>query len=175
MMKEVKRLWMPLLLGVLLISTLVGVAGARPNARPEASPALVDYMFSAHHCIPREDTTDLKFWDRYVECESGTCDLVCPIKPPHEGLIRVQRLAMYAYDNTAGSVCITLRHLYPKTGTVVHRLLNQCTTDNAANPQTYAYNPANFKVSVLQDLYVWARVGSSGEQLYGFKLKYEPL
>jgi hypothetical protein len=175
MMKKVKMLWMPLLLGTLLMATLVGVAGARPNARPEASPQLLNYMFSGHHCIPRNNSQDWDFMAEYLECDTPTCHVICPTKPPHEGLIRLQRLAMYVYDNAAGDVCIWLRHVYPKTGTRVDRLSLQCTTDNAADPQVYTYNPANFKVSVLQDLYVWVTISGTAQELYGFKLKYEPL
>jgi hypothetical protein len=169
MMKKLKMLWMPVLLGALLMSTLVGVAAARPNARPEASPALVDYMFSAHRCFSTDPTYDPHYVAMHLECDSGICHFVCPIKPPHEGLIRVQRLALYAFDNLSGDVCIDLRHVYPKTG------INQCTANSATDPQVISYNPANFKVSVLQDLIAWVSIDSNGQKLYGFKLKYEPL
>jgi hypothetical protein len=176
-MKKVTRLWMPVLLGVLLTVTLVGVAGARPNARPEASPQLQDHMISPHHCIP--DNVNTMDWDlnpTYLSCGTvGPCDFWCPVKPPHEGLIRVQRLAVYAYDNFVGTVCIWLGHVYPKTATEVDRLANQCTSDNASDPQVVSYNPANFKVSQLQDVYVRVQVGSVFQRLYGLKVKYEPL
>jgi hypothetical protein len=175
MMKKLKMLWMPVLLGALLMATLVGVASARPNARPEASPALVDYMFSAHHCIPEQQNTDHEFARSHVHCHAWACEVICPIKPPYQGLIRVQRLAMYAYDNGANDVCINLNHVYPKSGSFVNRLTNQCTSDNVADPQIISYNPANFKVSVLQDVYVWVTISGSTQRLYGFKLKYEPL
>jgi hypothetical protein len=183
MMKKLKMLWMPVLLGGLLMATLVGVAGARPNAGPEGSPALMNHMISAHRCSPAYAPTPNQyvFQFGYVECYGLTCGLVCPIKPPHEGLIRVQRLAMYAYDNDGGSgaeppeVCIWLTHTFPKTGGYVVVLRNQCTTDNAADPQVITYNPANFKVSQLQDLHVHVKMHSNGQKLYGFKLRYEPL
>jgi hypothetical protein len=175
MMKKVKRLWMPLLLGALLMATLVGVAGARPNARPEASPQLVDHMFSAQHCIPLHSAAAWLFQQPYLRCPGASCGFVCPVKPPYEGLIRVQRLAVYVHDNGTGQVCIWLDHVYPKTGAYVSRINNQCTTDNAADPQVISYNPANFKVSQLQDLYIAATFSATTQKLYGFKLKYEPL
>jgi hypothetical protein len=174
MMKKLKMLWMPVLLGTLLTVTLVGVAGARPNARPEASPALVDYMFSAHHCIPWDDTTNWSYGANGLVCDAATCLFACPIKPPHEGLIRVQRLAMYAGDKGAGGVCLYLTQAYPKTAGWVCRLTG-CTTDNPADVQVCAFNPANFKVSVLQDIYVRVTISGTAPCLYGFKLKYEPL
>jgi hypothetical protein len=175
-MKRMKRLCMPVLLGVLLMATLVGVAGARPNARPEASPQLQNYTISAHHCIPVSDTTDFALGYEHVQCNSTVCALSCPIKPPTEkGMIRAQRLAMWAYDNAAGDVCIYLIHLYPKTSYYVFRLYNECSTDSANDPQVYAYNPANFKVSPTQDLHVSLEISGSGQKLYAFKLRYEPL
>jgi hypothetical protein len=177
-MKKVKKLWMPLVLGVLLMAALVGVAGARPNARPEASPALQDHMISAHHCIPDNNfgVVAHMFFNEYATCTTGGCAYMCPIKP-EQGLIRAQRLALYVYDNGAGDVCIWLVHVYPKNGFngYVQRLVHQCTTNSAADPQVYAYNPANFKVSELQDLYVWVQFTGITQRLYGLKLKYEPL
>jgi hypothetical protein len=176
MMKKLKMMWIPVLLGTLLMATLAGVAGARPNARPEASPALVNYMFSAFNCIP-EGTPTVGYGANFIACMSGTCAFVCPIKPPHEGLIRVQRLAMYAYDNdgTPAGIYVTLFHEYPKTGGAMMRLGPVCTTDSTADPEVHAYNPANFKVSVLQDIHLIVSIPTSGQKLHGFKLKYEPL
>jgi hypothetical protein len=183
MVKKWIMLSIPVLLGVLLIATLVGVAGARPNARPEASPALVDYMFSGFNCAHwNAAASTLGSATAYLSCTAGSCAFACPIKPPHEGLIRVQRLAMYAFDNDGApapsAVGIILIHHYPKTGAVVARVgepLGAWTTDNVADPAVYSYNPPNFKVSTLQDIYVVASVASAGQKLYGFKLKYEPL
>ncbi len=176
-MKSVKMLWIPVLLGTLLMATFAGVAGARPNARPEASPALVDYMFTAHHCIPSYNLGTVRhdFLNDSLRCLTATCSFACPIKPPHEGLIRVQRIAMYAYDNGALDVCIDVRHVYPKTGLCITRLAWQCTANSANDPEVLAMNPANFKVSVLQDLYVWVKFNGTTQKLYGFKVKYEPL
>jgi hypothetical protein len=175
MMKKVKRLWMPLLLGTLLMTTLVGVAGARPNARPEANPQLRDWMIDSSNCVIDSDDRDYDFYSEYARCNAGSCIYLCPIKPPHQGLIRVQRLALYAYDNAAGNVCVYLTQVYPKTASYVDRIVNQCTPDSTLNPQVLALNPANFKVSVLQGLYVWVDIKSGGQKLYGLKLKYEPL
>jgi hypothetical protein len=174
-MKKMKTLWMPLALGMLLMGALVGVAGARPNARPEASPALQNYMVSAHHCIADNDDRDYSFDHDALRCNTPNCDFACLIKPPHEGLIRVRRLGMYAYDDAAGDLCINLTQVYPRTGAYVFKVHNQCTGNSAADPEVYAFNPANFKVSVLQDLYVWVSFHGSTQRLYGFKLRYEPL
>jgi hypothetical protein len=174
-MKRMKTLWMPVLLGALLMATVVGVAGARPNARPEASPALVNHMFSAVFCGPGEDGLDWSINPGHLSCDTAPCRFICKTRPPHEGLIRVQRLALYVYDNAAGDVCLWLGHVYPTTGTYVFRLENQCTANNTADPQVVVYNPANFKVSLLQDVGVAVEFSGITQRLYGFKVKYEPL
>jgi hypothetical protein len=179
-MKRINLL-LPLLLGALLTSTLVGVAGARPNARPEASPALKNHMISAHHCILTDNFANFATTATSVTClvAPPACTFVCPIKPPHEGVVRVQRIAMYAFDNDGApppsSVCMFLEHVYPKTASNVTRVVNLCTANSPAMPQVVTANPANFKVSVLQDLYVAVTLGGPGLQLYGLKVKYEPL
>jgi hypothetical protein len=173
-MRKLRRLWMPVLLGALLMATVVGVTGARPDARPEPSPQLQNHMIDAHHCIPVGDT-DPDFHLTALECNTGDCFFMCPIKPPHEGLISVRRLAFYAYDNNDGEVCISLWHTYPKTASIERRLAPQCTTNSAADPQEISYNLANFKVSQLQDLFVALTVNYNGQRFYGAKLRYEPL
>jgi hypothetical protein len=170
-MNKVKMLWMPLLLGALLISTLVGAAGARP----EASPGFLDYGISAHHCIPVDDTDDWKFAQGYVECSSGYCNFVCPIKPPHQGTIRARRLSLYAYDPGGGRVCIGLVKVVPKAGTSVERLGVPCTDNSTTDPARYVYSPKNFKVLATDDLYVWVSFSGSLQKVYGFKLVYEAL
>lgn len=175
MMKKVKMLWMPVLLGILLMATLVGVAGAKPSARPEASPQLQDWMTSPYHCIPLRDNVDWEYGQFGLDCMTATCYFYCPLKPPNDGLIRVQRLAMYARDNGAGQINVTLRQHYAKTGSTVNRLGVQSTTDSANDPEAYAYNPSNFKANELQDVYVYVEFTGTTQRLYGFKLKYEDL
>jgi hypothetical protein len=163
-MKRINLL-LPLLLGALLTSTLVGVAGARPNARPEASPNLQNYMFSTHHCTVVCDSYAFRFTHIGIQCDNPICEFICPIKPPHEGLIRVQRLAL----------CIWLWKVHPKDGSSVMVIGNWCSSDDPADPKAYPLNLPNFKVSVLQDISVWVYFSGITQRLYGFKVRYEPL
>ena len=174
-MKEMKKWWMPLLLGALLMAILVGVAGARPNARPLAV-AWRNHTVSAHHCTPMHDDTDWAYGSEDLHCSSGgSCSFVCPIRPPHEGSVRIQRLTMYAYDNGTGEVCVSLREHRTTTGNVVLRLASSCTSDSANDPETYSYDHPNFTVSRKEDVYVFVRMNSPGQKLYGFKIRYVPL
>lgn len=157
------------------MATLVGVAAARPTARPEGSPALLNHVISAHHCIPIDGDYDWAIVEDHLECPAPPCNFVCAINPPHQGVIRAQRLAMYAYDHAGGRVCTNLVQVYPRGGTWTSRLGVECTTNNAADPRVYAYNPANFLVQESTDLYVWVSVTGNLLKVYGFQLRYEPL
>ncbi len=174
-MKKVKKWWMPLLLGALLMAILVGVVWARPNARPLAVN-WVNHTVSAYHCIPMRQNVDWAYGSEDLHCSSGgSCSFVCPIRPPHEGSVRIQRLVMYAYDNASGNVCIVLREHQTTTGNAVLRLDVACTSDSANNPETYTYDHDNFTVSRKEDLVVYVSMADAGQKLYGFKIRYVPL
>jgi hypothetical protein len=82
---------------------------------------------------------------------------------------------MYAFDNAAGDVCITLREHKTTTGNAVQRLASSCTSDSASNPETYSYDHDNFTVSRTEDVYVYVEIDDAGQKLYGFKVRYVPL
>jgi hypothetical protein len=165
---------MPLLLGALLMAILVGVAGARPSAKPLAA-AWMNHTVSAHHCIPRWDYVNWAYDEDDLHCDTATCQFYCPIRPPHEGSVRIQRLVMYAFDNAGGPVCIVLREHRTTTGNAVNRLAWTCTDDSANDPETYSYDHRNFTVSRTEDVYVYVAMDSTGQKLYGFKIRYVPL
>ena len=173
-MKKGKKWWMPLLSGGLLMAILVGVAGARPNARPLAAN-WVNHTVSAYHCIPVSHNWNWWYNGFYLSCLSGTCNFYCPIRPPHEGSVRIQRLTMYAFDNGGGDVRIYLREHQTTTGSAVTRLSLSITSDSATHPETYSYDHPNFTVSRKEDLIVYVEMDSGGQKLYGFKIRYVPL
>jgi len=173
-MKKVKKSRIAVLVGALLMATVVGVVWARPDGRPRAA-AWVNHTVSAYHCIPLRDTVDWKYDPEGLRCDSGWCEFYCPIRPPHEGSVRIQRLIMYAYDNAGGQVCIMLREHQTTTGNSVVRLDTRCTTNSANDPETYMYDHDNFTVSRKEDVYVQVGIADTGQRVYGFKVRYVPL
>ena len=173
-MKRLKKWWKPMLLGMVLAAILFGVAGARPNARPLAV-AWVNHTVSAYHCIPGADTVEWEYNQTKLQCNAAVCYFYCPLRPPHEGSVRIQRLVMYAFDDAPGNVCINLREHQTTTGNAVDRLAWSCTSNSENDPETYSYDHDNFTVSRKEDLYVYVTMNSAAQELYGFKIRYVPL
>jgi hypothetical protein len=183
MMKKWIMLSIPVLLGVLLIATLVGVAGARPKARAEAPPPLYNWWISEHHCVPAYNMYDQLFdYDHdefWLRCDAGICQFVCPIRPPYQGHIHVYRLSMYYDDNQPGKGIMF--QLYKTAARDCdHWALGETgfSSDGPGCPQVVTMNintiPALAQVSEAQDLHVSLSI-SPGLAVYGFRLRYQPL
>jgi hypothetical protein len=138
-MKRVRRLWMPLLVGVLLTSTVVGVVGARPNARPQQQAWRV-LTVPAQFCIPGEILDQWVLWTDSLRCMSGACHFMCPLNFPAAGeqavgAVNVKRITLYVYDNWSGEVAAAqLFKLYPPMG-VFAVMAEAESADLAVNPQ----------------------------------------
>jgi hypothetical protein len=151
-MKKLMKLSIPLLLGVLLMTVLVGVAAARPNARPVEQAWRV-LAVPAHACVPDSPAEDYVYTESSVRCITADCYLSCPIYFPAAGeqavgAVNVKRVTMFAFDNTGGTgdtVRFCLSNTYPPTDGEVEMAMGS-TTDSADSPQTVMdtsidYNP----------------------------------
>jgi hypothetical protein len=138
-MKNVKTLWIPLVLGALLMSTVVGVAGARPSARPQQQAWRV-LTITSSHCVPEKEDTDFSHAGNGLWCLSGICNLLCPVHFPAAGeqavgAVNVKRVTLFVHDNWDGQRAIAeLSKLYPPTG-VFHLMAKAESADKANNPQ----------------------------------------
>jgi hypothetical protein len=175
-MKKVTKLWAPLLVGVLLMSTLVGVASARPNTRPREQGWLVLTVPSTA-CFPDQDGYNWAHAAWGVVCNVGLCQFMCNLDFPTAGAaalgsVKVKRVTMFGEDNTSGQGAVFyLYKQYPPThGFVV--MANGSTVDSPSDPQavidgTIANNP----IYRVQAPYIWLLVGTS-INVYGFHIHY---
>jgi hypothetical protein len=180
-MKRIKALWLPLLLGVLLMATVVGVAGAKPDARPQQQGWRV-LTVSPADCVSRDDLHAWWHSTTYLECwESGaTCAHLCAVNFPAAGeqavgAVNVKRLTMFAYDNNGGSdIDANLYKLYPPTGGSVMMASVATTGTSAADPQggvmdtSIVGNP----VYRTQGPYIWVHLSCCNIELKGFFIHY---
>jgi hypothetical protein len=144
-MKELKRLWIPLLLGAVLMATLVGVASARPSARPLQQPWRV-LTVPVQNCDPQEETVDYRHQSDCLLCEAGACLFFCSLDFPAAGeqavgAVNVKRLTLYAYDNDTGGgdwVSASLYKSYGPSagGNTVMATASTMGSDSTADPQT---------------------------------------
>jgi hypothetical protein len=174
--KRLKSLWMPALLGVLLMTSLVGAAVARPNARPLEQawrvlsiPALV--------CIPHDEGDDYRFLGTHLYCQAPDCDFACEIDFPAAGeqavgAISVKRVTMYAYDNAVGLVQFSLLKTYAPMG-VSQQMAWAMTSDLANDPQAAMdTSVVNNPVYRTQAPVLWLSVGNTTGKVYGFHVHY---
>jgi hypothetical protein len=175
-MKSLKRLWMPVLLGVVLMSILVGVARARPNARPHQQAWRL-LAVTPHACVPDEESTNYNFWSDRLDCEGPPCRFYCAIDFPAAGeqavgAVQVKRVTMFAFDNTGGAMVeVWLRKTYGPTGGF-QTMAYASTGDSAAIPQaamdtSIVSNP----IYRTQAPYMDVRMGATF-MLYGLHIHY---
>jgi hypothetical protein len=180
-MKRVKALCMPVLLGVLLLATLVGVASARPHARPVQQAWRV-LSVAAGHCYPAVSGANFLNNGWEVHCGSPQCFLMCPVNFPAAGeqavgAVTVKRFTMYAFDNNSGATADVQAWLiksYPPTHARVYLAQFQTAGAQVTDPQvlmdtTIEYNP----VYRTQAPYIAIIIGGSTDTfVYGFFVHY---
>jgi hypothetical protein len=178
-MKRTKRLFIPVVLGVVLIAAVVGVASARPDARPLAQPWRV-LTVPAHACTARSDNTDYQFMAGYVECQSGTCDIICPMEFPAAGeqavgAINVKRFTMYVRDNdgdAGDNIVAYLRKTYPMGG-AYQEMAQASSVESASVPQVVMDTSIeNNPIYRSQAAYAWFRLETGTLRLYGSYIHY---
>jgi hypothetical protein len=179
-MNNVKRLIMPMLLGVLLVASAVGVASARPNARPVEQGWRV-LTVTTGGCFPWDDTEDWKHMGTDLRCDTGTCDFVCTFDFPAAGeqavgAVYVKKLSMYAYDNngdTDKNAYAYLQKAYPPTGGSANMAIVQTSGASSTDPQivvdtSILSNP----VWRTQGPYLWIEIAATNVKVYGFYIHY---
>jgi hypothetical protein len=176
-MRKLKGLWAPLLLGMLLMATLVGVASARPNARPLGQAWRV-LTVNTQACTPDDEGNDFQHWWHALECDAGTCQFVCPVYFPAAGeqavgAVNVKRFTLYALDNYFGkSVQAWLYKTYPPNKAYA-QMASVDTATVATDPQTVIDTSIdNNPVYRTQGPYIWLNVGGTFLKAYGFFIHY---
>jgi hypothetical protein len=174
---RIKRLYIPLVLGVVLIAAVVGVASARPNSRPVEQAWRV-LAVPSHACIPEDDTEDWDFELDRLECDVAPCFFVCPANFPAAGeqavgAVNVKRVTMYVYDNdVGGNVTVTLVKTYPPSGGQVS-MASAGTSNSPADPQALVDTSiVNNPIYRVQAPYIYLGMGATNARVYGFFIHY---
>jgi hypothetical protein len=104
-MHEVRKLWIPILLGVLLIAAMFGVAGAGRNNRPDAALGPTAYItVPAAAFNPCADGADWYNGGNYIlNMSSSTAYFHAgPVLFPHSGTVQITQIVLVARDKNAG-------------------------------------------------------------------------
>jgi hypothetical protein len=177
-MKKIKRLCIPALLGVVLVIMVVGVANARPNARPQQQAWRV-LTVPSQACIPQEEDDDWYHTGIWVGCNTPQCAFFCPVDFPAAGeqavgAVNVKRVTMYAYDDSGdpATALFWLNKTYPPNKSQ-KGMAWAWTGNSPTDPQTVVdtsieYNP----IYRVQGAHVALTIGAAGIRVYGFFIHY---
>jgi hypothetical protein len=101
-MDRVRKLWISVLLGVLLIAAMVGVAGAGRNNRPHGALGPTAYItVPAAAFNPVQEGANWYNYGYYLlnESPSSWDFLAGPIVFPHSGTVQITEIVLVAVDN----------------------------------------------------------------------------
>jgi hypothetical protein len=175
-MKKVKKYWMVLLFGGLLMAILVGVAGARPNDRPMG--ALTRRItIPAGHFIPAHsnDTWNNEVHRLYSMTDGATDKFVAPVVFPTGQAVVVESITFWAYDNNAAdNLCVYLYRTDPTAANKVE-MASACTSGFSTTlplsftDSTIDNNPVKHGKGVCLQL---ETEDNSNLMLYGVRISY---
>ena len=172
-MTKVRKSWMAVVMGALLVGTLVGVVWARPNERPEAQDITRKVTMTAGEFIPTTDNWDYSNNGNFVNCASGSCNFSAPIVFPCLPSVTVERIKLHVRDNNGSARAVaTLYRAYPTTGVEVWLGDAESPTGSSGAIKTYTSDPINKVVWPSQRAYIWLTIGGTSIDVYGVTVEY---
>ena len=171
-MKEVKKSWMAVVMGVILVGTLVGVVWARPNDRPEAQDITRKVTLTGADFVPVDDTDDWYIDGPDVFCESGNCVFSAPVVFPCLPSVTVERIKLHVWDNNfGGNASAQLYRAHPPTAT--HVWLGKAESPaGIVGLQTYTSDPINKVVWPSQRAFISLWIGGQDTKVFGVTVEY---
>jgi hypothetical protein len=174
-MKKVKKYWMVVLLGGLLMTTLVGVAGARPNDRPAAAISR-RITIPAGHFIAGNDNYDYGNYGHYLYNTSGYAEYTAPVVFPTGQSVVVESVTLYAHDNDSNdNISLTLFRTDPTAGTQAAMAEIFTSGSSTTDPRNFTDSSiANNPVKHGKGVYLKLGIPDGGLTLkaYGVRIQY---
>jgi hypothetical protein len=148
-MKKVKKYWMVVLLAGLLVATLVGVAGARPNQSGQAGALSRRITIPAGHFIPADDDELYSNEGGYIQSggDASLQEFYAPVVFPTGQAVVVESVTLYAYDNNAfADLCLSLHRTDVTGGMISGQMSDVCSTGLSTSTRHFTdssiiYNP----------------------------------
>jgi len=169
-MTALRRLWVPLLAGLLVTGVLGAGGGGALAVEPRTVVANVIVPPSAFQ--PRTTTEDFYIGSQQLWMVSGSGTFVAPVSFP-VAEVRIRKITLYAYDNGTGQVGLELHRTSPATGAFAFQG-GLSTTDAADDPAVgtttdFAPRLVNTAVHGLV-LELW--LSDPSVRVYGVKVTY---
>jgi len=168
-----KKAWIAVVLGALLVGTLVGVVWARPNNRPSTAEPTRKITLAGADFIPTQDDWDYADVAQYITCDSGTCNFTAPIDFPTLGAVTVERIKLHVDDdNNPGFAYARLHRLSPSTGAAGDWGMASSPIGVSGGLQTFTGADTNRVVWPSQRAFIWLYIGSPDIDVYGVTVEY---
>ena len=168
---NVKKLWIAVLVGMLLVLSLAGEAGARESA---AVSAWKYVTIPAGHFHPIQDGYDWYNAGLSIRVSSGTGTFTAPVVFPGFGSVTVKKVILFTYDqNGTDDVSVSLYKTRPDSGTEV-RIARAESSGSA--PGVRAFSNATIMGATVyrsRGTYLWLNIPSSSNlEVYAVKIAY---
>jgi len=179
-MNRLQNAWRPLLLGLVLLSVLVGVAGAVPTDQPSALSTRRQLMICAADFNPVNNTTAYSNNGLVLQSnvENAHQFFMAPVEFPYSLWVTIDKVELFAYDNNnTGRIETYLYLSSPTSGSqagIAYLDTGFAYVDPVNDPHTWqdttispnVKNPAN-------DVYVYVDISDDTSLwLYGVRIFY---
>jgi hypothetical protein len=182
-----RRLWVALLLGLLVVATVVGVALAGSKSAPVPQPLQAisrSMTVPASSCYPKEDG---ELWWNNGAVLGGETDaprqwFICPVNFPDFASVHVvQSITLYCYDQHTWSgdqydVIANVYRTEPSLGAETQMGTVRSTGWSTDDPKAWTISGTQIspkQVYPRQAMYFWVSfAGHPNLLLYGFKINY---
>ena len=171
---NVRKLWPAVILGVLLVMSLAGEAGARERTAVNLRKYIT---IPAAHFNPNQDGLDWYNEGRrlYLDAAANYGTFIAPVVFPGSGPVTIRKITLYAYDNNgAEDIGATLYKTSPSTGAETEMACARSTGASTTNPRefsdiTITYATIQRTHGVYLAVYFPAR---SNLEMFGVKIAY---
>lgn len=172
-MTKIKRSWMAVVMGVVLVATLVGVVWARPHDTPQAQDITRKITIPGAFFHPFEDGIAWHNDGRYIRLSSGQGVFTAPVIFPCLPSVTVERLIVYAEDtNGSGNVCASLYRTRPQHGDE-KKMGEACSSGTTSGVQPFT--DSNISPNVVwpsHGAYVWLDIDGTGIYVHAVRVEY---
>ena len=172
-MKEVKKSWMAVVMGVILVGTLVGVVWARPNDRPEAQDITRKITVPAGFFHAAIDGIDWVNLGPYIKMTSGPGIFTAPVVFPCLPSVTVERLTLYVEDNNSSwNACAALERTRPQQGDQA-QMAHVCSNGTTTGVQPFTDGSISPDVVwPSHGVYAWINIDGTSIYVHAVRIEY---
>ena len=168
-----KRAWIAVVLGALLVGTLVGVVWARPNDSPQAAATTRKVTLTGADFISASVHYDYANPGTSVYCVTGACAFTAPVVFPTLNAVTVERIRLHVNDNHATEKArATITRARPSAGAGDSWGITESPPGGSGGVQTYSSFDINKVVWPSQKACITLWIGATNITVYGVTIEY---